>query len=105
MREITVEELSAWRSGGEQFTLLDVREDSEVRTAAIPGSLHIRMRDIPQRVAELSTDQTVVVMCHHGGRSERVAAFLEAQGFTDAVNLDGGIDAWSKRVDPTVPRY
>lgn len=105
MREISVEELSAWQSGGETFTLLDVREDSEVLTASIPGALHIRMRDVPQRAAELPSEHPIVVMCHHGGRSERVAAFLQMQGFSNAVNLDGGIDAWSLRIDPSVPRY
>ncbi|MBV8580868.1 MAG: sulfurtransferase, partial [Candidatus Eremiobacteraeota bacterium] len=47
----------------------------------------------------------IVVMCHHGGRSARVTQFLEANGYANAVNLDGGIDAWSESIDPTVPRY
>lgn len=105
MREISVDELSAWKKNGDPFTLLDVREDAEVKTASIPGALHIRMRDIPQRAAELPADRPVVVMCHHGGRSERVTAFLHMHGLPNAVNLEGGIDAWSLRIDPSVPRY
>lgn len=105
MDVISVEELSAWSSEGKPFTLLDVREPVEVQTAAIPGAFHIPMRDIPARHSELPKSQPVVVMCHHGGRSERVAAFLKLQGFSNAINLEGGIDAWSLRIDPQVPRY
>lgn len=92
-------------SAGRPFTLLDVRELHEIQTASLPGALHMPMRDVPARAAELPRSQPVVVMCHHGGRSERVTAFLNMQGFEHAVNLDGGIDAWSLRVDPSVPRY
>jgi rhodanese-related sulfurtransferase len=53
----------------------------------------------------LPQDEKLVVMCHHGGRSGRVVGWLEANGFTNAVNLDGGIDAWSLKADPAVPRY
>ena len=105
MREIIVEELAAWRTQGKDFILLDVREEHEVQTASIAGARHIPMREIPARSHELPKEKEIVVMCHHGGRSERVAAFLEAQGFADAINLDGGINAWSEKIDPTVPRY
>ena len=105
MSDLSVEELSAWMSAGRPFTLLDVRENHEVKTASLPGALHIPMRDVPARTAELPRSQPVVVVCHHGGRSERVASFLKMQGFENAVNLDGGIDAWSLRIDPSVPRY
>jgi len=54
---------------------------------------------------ELSSDATVVVMCHSGGRSRRVAEFLLASGFNHVFNLSGGIDAWSQQIDPAVPRY
>ena len=105
MREIPVEELAAWRTQNKDFILLDVREPHELQTASIAGARHIPMREIPARARELPKDKEIVVMCHHGGRSERVAAFLEAQGFSDAINLDGGINAWSEKIDPTVPRY
>ena len=85
--------------------MLDVREDREVKTASLPGALHIPMRDVPARAAELPRSQPLVVVCHHGARSARVTAFLKMQGFEHAVNLDGGIDAWSLRIDPSVPRY
>ncbi len=85
--------------------LLDVREHDELAIAAVTGALHIPMREIPARLAELDAAKPLVVMCHSGGRSQRVAAFLQGNGFTNVFNLKGGIDAWSTQVDPRVPRY
>jgi len=88
-----------------EVVLLDVREHDEVATAAVAGARHIPMREVPARLAELDADMTVVVMCHSGGRSARVATFLRDAGFDKIFNLRGGIDAWSTEVDPRVPRY
>jgi rhodanese-related sulfurtransferase len=63
------------------------------------------MREIPARVGELEASKDLVAICHHGGRSMQVAMFLEKQGFTRVHNLVGGIDAWSRTVDPAVPLY
>ena len=63
------------------------------------------MREIPARLAELDAAKPLVVMCHSGGRSRRVAEFLQGNGFTNVFNLKGGIDAWSTQVDSRVPRY
>lgn len=103
--EIGVEELDGWRRSGKLFTLLDVREPSEIQTASLPNAVHIPMREIPVRFGEVPADHPIVVMCHHGGRSERVAIFLASQGLADVFNLEGGIDAWSRRIDPSVPTY
>jgi rhodanese-related sulfurtransferase len=86
-------------------TLLDVREPFEVAIAAIAGATHIPMREIPARVAELDRNTPLVVICHSGGRSRRVAEFLLGNGFLQVFNLRGGIDAWSTEIDPHVPRY
>jgi rhodanese-related sulfurtransferase len=86
-------------------SLVDVREDWERETAAIPGSLHIPLGDLPARLHELPQDTAVVLYCHHGGRSLQAAMWLEAQGFDDIANLDGGIEAWSRELDDTIPRY
>ncbi len=88
-----------------QVMLLDVREPDERELAAIEPSLHIPMRDVPQRLAELPNDREIVVYCHGGTRSAMIAGFLEAKGYRDVANLSGGIDAWSRKVDPNVPRY
>jgi rhodanese-related sulfurtransferase len=92
---------------GEKFVLLDCREPAEVATAKIAGSVHIPMREIPARLAELEPHKSgrVVVHCHHGGRSLRVTQFLRQNGFGQAQNMAGGIDAWSLEIDPSVPRY
>jgi rhodanese-related sulfurtransferase len=105
MTDITVEELAQWRASGRDFVLLDVREPFEVAAASLPDALHVPMREIPVRLAELDPQAEHVVFCHHGGRSERVAQFLSARGFERVHNLEGGIDAYSKRVDSSVPRY
>ncbi len=85
--------------------LLDVREPDERELAVIEPSLHIPMRDVPQRLAELPKDREIVVYCHGGTRSAMIAGFLEGQGYREVANLHGGIDAWSRKVDPRVPRY
>lgn len=88
-----------------EMVLLDVREPEELEVAKLPEALHIPMRQVPERLADLPRDKTIVVMCHAGGRSARVAQYLLANGFDHVFNLRGGIDAWSVEVDPTIPRY
>jgi len=102
--EISVHDLRARRAAGEVF-VLDVREPQELAVAALDGVVHIPMAQVPQRIAELPRDRDIVVLCHSGARSERVTAFLRASGYPRAVNLAGGIDAWSREIDPAVPRY
>jgi len=85
--------------------LLDVREQWEWDRARIEGARHIPMRDIPARVGEIDPDKEIVAICHHGGRSLQVAMFLEKNGFAKVHNLQGGVDAWSRTVDPAVPLY
>lgn len=84
--------------------LLDVREPYELRAASVPGALHIPLRQLPARLAELPKDRPILVLCHHGGRSQTVADWLAPQGYR-AANVAGGIDAWADAVDPSVPRY
>jgi rhodanese-related sulfurtransferase len=105
--EIDVLGVKQMVDAGEKFVLLDCREADEVATAKIPGSLHIPMREIPARLAELESHRhgRLVVHCHHGGRSQRVTHYLRQQGFPQVQNMSGGIDDWSLKVDPAVPRY
>jgi len=105
VQEITVEQLKARRDRGENPLVIDVREGWELQLASIPGVVHVPMNQVPERLGELSRDAETIVMCHAGGRSMRVAQFLVSQGFTNVVNLTGGIAAWSQSVDATVPRY
>jgi rhodanese-related sulfurtransferase len=85
---------------------IDVREPWEVATAHIEGSLLMPMGDVPGRAhQELDPDEHVVVFCHAGVRSMNVTVWLRNQGFEQAQSMRGGIDAWSREVDPSVPRY
>lgn len=111
--QITPAQFAAWLAGapsGAKPVLLDVREPMELEMAAVkPGAgytlLTIPMNDVPQRLSEIPADQPVACLCHHGGRSQRVASFLEQSGYTQVVNIAGGIDAWAVERDPSVPRY
>ncbi|HEX7114046.1 MAG TPA: rhodanese-like domain-containing protein [Steroidobacter sp.] len=102
--EITPAELVARRSSGEPLTLLDVREDWELGIASVPDVLHIPMGEVASRLSEIDRDKEVVVMCRSGRRSLQVAKFLQQNGY-QAVNLAGGILAWSRDVDATIPTY
>jgi rhodanese-related sulfurtransferase len=104
IREISVDDLEHRHAAEESFILLDVREREELAQASIPWATWIPMGEIPTRMGELPRDTQIICMCHHGSRSERVAEFLAANGY-DAVNLTGGIDAWSRAIDSDVPRY
>ncbi|HEY5806344.1 MAG TPA: rhodanese-like domain-containing protein [Povalibacter sp.] len=102
--EITPAEFIARRDRGEILTLLDVREGWELAVASVPGIVHIPMGDVAERVGEIDRNTEVVVLCRSGRRSLEVARFLQQKGF-NAVNLAGGILAWSRDVDATIPTY
>ncbi|HEX7046628.1 MAG TPA: rhodanese-like domain-containing protein [Gammaproteobacteria bacterium] len=85
--------------------LLDVREAWEYQLARLPGAIHIPIAELPSRLGELNIREPVIVYCHHGIRSWHAACFLEQNGFTNVGNLAGGIEAWSREIDPQMPRY
>ena len=105
--------LSAWiqsqPADAAPAIVLDVREPGELRAASVRPDgfevLAIPMNEIPQRLAELDPERAIACLCHHGMRSQRVAMFLAANGFTHVANITGGIDAWTLEVDGNVPRY
>ena len=104
--EITSEAYQKLRSEPNPPVLLDVREPWEAETAAIPGAILIPMGEITSRAhTELDPDQPIVVLCHHGARSLSVTMWLRNQGFDRTQSLAGGIDQWSRTIDPTIPRY
>jgi rhodanese-related sulfurtransferase len=92
-------------SGTDAPVILDVREGWETRICALPNSLHIPMSQVPMRAGELARDAEIVVVCHHGVRSQRVAYFLQTLGHEKLINLAGGIDAWAKEIDPAMAKY
>jgi rhodanese-related sulfurtransferase len=102
--EIQPDQVKQLKSGN--FTLLDCREPWEHQTARIEGALLMPMNEIPARAhQELDPDSHIVVYCHHGVRSMNVTNWLRQQGFEKAQSMRGGIDAWSRSVDPKVPTY
>ncbi len=89
---------------------VDCRRPDEHDVARIEGSVLIPMQDIERRADELegeggSRSHPLIVHCHHGARSLRVATTLRAMGFTDVRSMAGGIDLWSLDIDPGIPRY
>jgi rhodanese-related sulfurtransferase len=104
--ELTPREFVDRRAAGEEMALLDVREDWEIALAPVPtDTVHIPMGEIPDRIRELDPNKATVVICRSGGRSAQVADFLERQGFGKVFNLAGGILAWSRVIDPSIPQY
>ena len=103
--EILPRDLKTRLDKGDAVVLLDVREPEEVATVHLPGSVHIPMGDIPGRLHELDPDKEIIVYCHHGIRSMRVAMFLAQRDFMQVKNLAGGIDAWALDVAPGMARY
>ncbi|MBK8475671.1 MAG: molybdopterin-synthase adenylyltransferase MoeB [Opitutaceae bacterium] len=85
--------------------LLDVREPYEHAICQLPGSQLVPMREVPAMLDQLPRDRPLLVLCHHGGRSERVTRFLRSNGFARATNICGGIDAWAAELDPSLQRY
>lgn len=85
--------------------LLDVREDAERQICSLPGSVHIPMGHLSTDWEQLPKDRVIVVYCHHGYRSGQATQFLKSLGFDSVLNLKGGIHAWAKHVDPTLPCY
>jgi len=102
---ISVKELKAKMDSGEEFTLIDVREPFEYDIARIPAARLIPLGELETHIEELPRTGTLVLQCHSGGRSEHAARLLREAGFDNALNLEGGIDAWSVQIDPAVPRY
>jgi rhodanese-related sulfurtransferase len=110
---LTALELKRWLDQGEQVVVLDVREPDERALCAIPTSvsatdLHLPMGQVTAEfssIAETAAGRRLVVYCHLGQRSMVVARWLAARGVGPVFNLDGGIDAWSTDVDPSLPRY
>jgi len=104
MADMPPEELKRRRDAGEDIFVLDVREPHEYQIANIGGHL-IPLNDLPKRAGELDPNREIVVHCKLGGRSAKAVDFLRQSGFTNVHNLAGGINAWSERVDPKVPKY
>lgn len=105
--EITPEELKSSMDAGEGMVLLDVREHFERAISDLPdvGQLRVPMQEIPHSLEKIPQDQRLVVYCRSGARSGNVVQFLMSRGWTDVVNLNGGVLRWREDVDPSIAAY
>lgn len=102
---VSPESLAAWMEEGRDLLLLDVRTPVEHQTSRLDNSLLMPLQTLPRQYEALGRDRPIVVYCHHGHRSAHAVDFLRRMGFDNTFNLVGGIDAWSQRIDPSVPKY
>lgn len=106
VRSLTARQVTALRAQSKQpVTILDVREPWEYERVHLPDCLHIPMDDLRERLDELDREQTYVILCHHGNRSQQVASFMQSRGFKDVINLTGGIEDWAVSLEPGLARY
>ena len=106
MREFSATELQGYlETSTARPLMLDVREPWEVDKACIEGSTPVPMRAIPERLQDFNPDQEIVVICHHGIRSRMIGLYLENHGFSNIINLTGGVEAWAREVDPDMETY
>jgi rhodanese-related sulfurtransferase len=103
--EIAPEILDAQLRAGKPFAIVDVREPWETEICAIEGSILMPLAALPENVAKLPQEIPLAVVCHHGMRSMQAVMWLRSRGFENAVNLQGGVDAWADRIDPAMARY
>lgn len=106
--EISPAEVKRHIDAGDAITLIDVREPLEVQTASIAASVLVPMNTVPAALQSLEAqaDQaTLIVFCHHGIRSLNVVSWLRQQGIEACQSMSGGIEQWSREIDPSVPRY
>ncbi len=106
MQQVSVKDLKHLLDSGQTSPLLlDVREPWEFEICRIEGSTLVPMRQIHTVVEQLDHDRHTIVICHHGVRSRQVCFYLVQMGFTNVVNLVGGVAAWANEVDPSMPTY
>lgn len=107
VRQMSPEELKAKLDAGEPVVLVDVRQPEEYAICRLPGGVLIPLGELPRRACEVEAPAGAVVVayCHHGIRSISGAMILRHAGLENVASLAGGIDAWSRRIDPTVRRY
>ncbi len=106
--ELSPQDASALLRQSGQAVLIDVREPEEFSLSCVDGAHLIPMQSIPaelQKLEGLADDAMLLILCHHGVRSLQVASWLRARGIENCYSVSGGIDRWSREVDPSIPRY
>jgi rhodanese-related sulfurtransferase len=107
MKQMTASELQDLLASGASPVKIDVRENTELQYGMIDGVIHIPMQSLPGqlKVLEKHKNETIVLICHSGIRSQQIGDFMEQMGFTDIVNLTGGMNAWARDVDTSMTVY
>jgi rhodanese-related sulfurtransferase len=103
--EVSVQMLSDLINNNEKITILDVREPWEYQICSIKDSINIPLRKIEDRFDEIPQNTPVYVLCHHGKRSLNASDALIRAGLEHVYNITGGIDAWARTIEPSMPRY
>lgn len=103
--EITIQEFSDLQKRNAKLLIVDVREDWEFEMARIPNSILLTEKNFEQTVADSKNVECVIVVCHHGLRSMNATLYLRENGIVNAKNLQGGVDAYSAKLDNSIPRY
>lgn len=103
--QVSPEKVKERLDNGEKLLFLDVREQWEFDLNHLEGAVHIPLKELPSRFEELDPDAEIIAYCHKGIRSLKAIRFLKEKEFKNSKNLDGGIDAWSLRIDSSIPRY
>ena len=106
--EVSPSETNSRLTGENAAILIDVREPEEFALARIDGAQLVPMQSVPgelQRLEAMADERDLIVMCHHGVRSLQVVAWLREHGIENCFSVSGGIDQWSREIDPGVPRY
>ena len=104
-KEIDVQTLKSKLDDNDDFILIDVREDQELKVCKIDRAIHIPMGVVPARLNDIDSDKPVVVMCKSGGRSAQVCQYLNENGYSNIYNLNGGITSWALEIDSTMATY
>lgn len=102
---MSVADLASLRQAGRPHAVLDVREPWETALCLIPDSITIPLGTLSSQLSRIPSEEPLVIVCHHGGRSMQAVMWLRAQGYANAINLRGGIHEWARQVDPAMATY
>jgi rhodanese-related sulfurtransferase len=105
IKNLSPQELKSIMDSGEQFRLIDVREQWEFEIAKLDNSELLPLSNFINLSSSLNPEEKLIIYCHHGTRSYNACQYLAKKGFSNLFNLNGGINAWSKEIDSNVPQY
>lgn len=105
VEEISIHAVKKQLDEGADVVLIDVRESEELENGVLPGTVHIPMGEIPERLGELSPDSRIIVICRTGNRSRKVTQYLMSHGFENIANMSEGMNGWAAEIDSNCKVY